>query len=201
MRRISPTKKGFTLIELVVIMPLVILLIGAMVGVIVFLTGSALRSQARVQLQLDVLSALDRIEQDVKLSVRLKNSSQKQINLDNFATDKNPLDSSRRLIKKDCTVTTGGITFDEATTYWTAYWVSSGALRRNTNLNNGCKSTIVWQKNVSEVLIDNTTDLAMEVTTFSDDALGVNLTAKRRVAGQDLEYTGVLYVKSLNISS
>lgn len=78
MRHTSRTS-GFTLVELLVIAPLVILLIGALVGVIVHLSGSALRSQARVQLQLDVLSALDQIEQDVKLVLHWSRRAQRNL--------------------------------------------------------------------------------------------------------------------------
>lgn len=203
MQRMSADhSRGFTLVELLVVTPVVLLLVGAVVVSIILTSSSGLRSQARTQLQLDVLSALDMIEQDIKLSVVLKNSTSSQVNLDNLATDKNPMSPDRRLVKKDCSVADSGLSLDDATTYRTAYWVHSGTLSRNIDLNNGCNDTsIVWQRNGSEILIGNTTSISMEVTRDGDSALGVKLTATRRVSGEEVSYTGFMYVRSINIKS
>ena len=61
-------KKGFTLVEILVIAPIVILVIGAFVTVIVNLTGQVLSSRASSNLAYDIQDALNRIEQDIKIS-------------------------------------------------------------------------------------------------------------------------------------
>ncbi len=59
---------GFTLIEMLVIAPIVILAIGAFIAVIVNLTGEVMSSRGSNVLTYDVQDALNRIEADTKLS-------------------------------------------------------------------------------------------------------------------------------------
>lgn len=61
-------RRGFTLVELTVIAPIVILLIGSFIALAVNLTGEVLSSRGANVLVYDVQDALGRIEQDVKLS-------------------------------------------------------------------------------------------------------------------------------------
>ena len=61
-------QRGFTFVELVIIAPIVILSIGAFVAVVVNMTGEVLSSRAANVLSYNVQDALNRIEQDVKLS-------------------------------------------------------------------------------------------------------------------------------------
>lgn len=61
-------KRGFTLVEMVVIAPIVILAIGSFIAVIVSLTGEVLSSRGSNVLAYNVQDALNRIEEDVKLS-------------------------------------------------------------------------------------------------------------------------------------
>ncbi|MGH7218361.1 MAG: PulJ/GspJ family protein [Candidatus Microsaccharimonas sp.] len=73
MRRFTDTLKasvsrGFTLVEMMVVAPIVILLIGAFIALLVNLTGEVMSSRGANVLAFDVQSALNRIEQDVKLS-------------------------------------------------------------------------------------------------------------------------------------
>lgn len=60
--------RGFTLVEMLVVAPVVILAIGAFLTVIISMTGEVLASRASNSLAYDVQDALNRIEQDVKLS-------------------------------------------------------------------------------------------------------------------------------------
>ncbi len=60
--------KGFTLIEMMVIAPIVILLIGSFITLIVTLTGEVMSSRGSNVLTYDIQNALNRIESDVKLS-------------------------------------------------------------------------------------------------------------------------------------
>lgn len=69
MRTVSQLRQaGFTLIEIMVIAPIVILAIGAFVTVIISMTGEVLASRGSNALTYDVQDAMNRIEQDVKLS-------------------------------------------------------------------------------------------------------------------------------------
>ncbi|MBC7459517.1 hypothetical protein H7200_02270 [Candidatus Saccharibacteria bacterium] len=60
--------RGFTLVEMLVVAPIVILAIGAFLTVIISMTGEVIASRASNALSYNVQDALNRIEQDVKLS-------------------------------------------------------------------------------------------------------------------------------------
>lgn len=68
MKRSSLFRSGFTLVEMLVVAPIVILAIGAFIALIVNLTGEALSSRGSNVLAYNVQDALNRIEDDVKLS-------------------------------------------------------------------------------------------------------------------------------------
>jgi len=198
-----PAKRGFTLVELLVMMPVAILMVGAVVAVIVYTSGSGLRAQARSQLQLDVLSALDRIEQDVRLSTTINPSSSSTINLTGAATSLNPYNENRRLVKSsDCSVASSGIALDDALKYSVTYSVSGGSYIRKVTLPSGCaaSSSNVWQKNVTEELIkDATFVISVGYDSTRQDLVNVSLKATRRVAGETVSYTGFMYARSANI--
>lgn len=59
---------GFTLVEMLVVAPIVIITIGAFLTVIISMTGEVLSSRASNTLSYNVQDALNRIEQDVKMS-------------------------------------------------------------------------------------------------------------------------------------
>lgn len=59
---------GFTLIEMLVIAPIVILAIGAFLTVIISMTGEVLSSRSSNALAYNIQDAINRIDQDVKLS-------------------------------------------------------------------------------------------------------------------------------------
>jgi Tfp pilus assembly protein PilE len=63
-----PSQGGFTLIEILVIAPIVILAIGAFLTVIISMTGEVLASRGANTLTYNIQDAMNRIEQDVKLS-------------------------------------------------------------------------------------------------------------------------------------
>lgn len=220
MRPISRVKKGFTLIELVVVAPLIILLIGGMVAVTVQATTSALRANARAVLQNDILGALDMIEQDIRLSQSISaqyaGPNTSRLDMDNFATNVNPMDPNRKLIRKsDCAaVGSSGIDPRQAVTYWRYYGISGNSFVRQANFSGKwCDSgqaateSAVWQRHgVTETLIDNV-ELTMSTTPEtlasrpnSASAMTIVLTGKRHVAGQEISYTGRLYAKSSNVA-
>jgi Tfp pilus assembly protein PilE len=66
-RRVS-NQKGFTIVELMIIAPIVILTIGAFVTVIISMTGDVLVSRTANATLYSIQDSLNRIEQDIKLS-------------------------------------------------------------------------------------------------------------------------------------
>jgi hypothetical protein len=62
------TNRGFTIVELLIIAPIVILFLGGFITAIVNMTGDVLASRSSSALVYDIQDSLDRIEQDVKLS-------------------------------------------------------------------------------------------------------------------------------------
>ena len=191
---------GFTLIELLTVMPLIILIISAMVVAIVNLTGTSMRASARTQLQNEVLAALDQIEQDVKISTDFDGMASNKISMHNLATSANPLSANRKLIKKsDCSIAGTGISVAEALVYKMEYSVVGGnTLKRKAVMDSGCgSSSNVWQRGIDDTLISASKEVKLSVTTNSN-TMEVKLTASKTVAGDDISYTGWLYVKSLN---
>jgi competence protein ComGC len=63
-------QQGFTLIEMMVVAPIVILLIGGFIALIVNLTGEALSSNGASTLAYNLQSALNRIDDDVRTSTQ-----------------------------------------------------------------------------------------------------------------------------------
>lgn len=59
---------GFTLVEMLVVAPIVILVIGAFVSAIIFMTGNILATRSSGKLQYSVQDALNSIERDASLS-------------------------------------------------------------------------------------------------------------------------------------
>lgn len=66
--RTSIRQRGFTLVEMLVVAPIVILAIGAFLTVIISMTGEVISSRASNTLTFNVQDALARIEEDTKLS-------------------------------------------------------------------------------------------------------------------------------------
>lgn len=60
--------RGFTLVEMLVVAPIVVLAIGAFLTAIISMTGEVIASRASNALSYNVQDALNRIEQDVKMS-------------------------------------------------------------------------------------------------------------------------------------
>jgi hypothetical protein len=75
-------QSGFTFVEIVVIAPIVILAIGAFIAVVVSMTTDVLTSRAANVLTYNVQDALNRIQQDVKLSTTFL--AQSNVRLDGY---------------------------------------------------------------------------------------------------------------------
>lgn len=66
--RASSIESGFSLVEMLIVAPIVILMIGIFVSTIVSMTGDVLSTRASSTLAYNIQDALNRIDQDVKLS-------------------------------------------------------------------------------------------------------------------------------------
>lgn len=124
MRHMLPNRRantqGFTLVEILIIAPIIILAIGGFVGLMITMVGEVLITRDQNAVTYEAQSALDRIEQDVRLSTQYLVTSGAQIapqgsdsnftgtaaftNTSNtlilsaLATDENPSSSTRWLI-------------------------------------------------------------------------------------------------------
>ena len=121
MRRMLPINRakqsGFTLIEMLIIAPIVILAIGGFVALMVNMVGEVIVTREESGLAFETQQALDRIEQDVRLSTQFLvtsgtltspqgsddnaaafSNASNALLLSTLATDKNPADVSRGLI-------------------------------------------------------------------------------------------------------
>ena len=116
--------KAFSVVEILVVAPIVILVIGAFITAIVYMTGDAIASKAANNLAYNIQDALNKIEQDVALSggylstnnislsanqgydgstsdfynVNSNNSVGSMLILNSYATTDNPLSSDRNLV-------------------------------------------------------------------------------------------------------
>lgn len=111
--------KGFTLVEVLIIAPIALLVIAGFVALMVTMVGDVIAGRSHNVMTYDIQSALNTIEQDVKLSTQFmttsgtlpspqgKNGSTSAFTstatpndliLGTIATDKNPLDPTRKFI-------------------------------------------------------------------------------------------------------
>lgn len=152
------SEKGFTLIEMLVVAPIVILAIGAFLTVIISMTGEVIASRASNALTYNVQDALNRIEQDVKLSssfisstsnfalsnnqgynddttnfTNVSASNGSAIILNMVATTTNPINANSAYISligkpNPCASSTGNAPF----TYSVVYFIKNSTLWRRT---------------------------------------------------------------------
>lgn len=213
----SRHKSGFTLVEVAVIMPIAVLIIGAMIGTVLYLSNVSLRTQGRSKLQVEVVTALDRMEQDVRNSLEIKPStSAEPLKVVALATDRDPLDINRQLINNaDCVPTSTGLTSADALKYTVTYHTQTSGgltfLRRTVSLDISplCSSTDIakiWQKNgSSETLISGAKSIDMDVALSSQgSSVGNNtaiieLNSERNIAGRATSFSGSMYAKSVNV--
>ena len=179
--------QGFTLIEILAIAPVIILVLAGIIGLIINLTGSSMITSARSQLQSDVLTALDRIEADVRLSTTLEGTTSSYVRMHSLATSDNPYSPTRRLIQKsDCGVAWGAVAIADAKTYTTEYFQSA--------------SDRIWQLDGAvETIIDTSTVLNFNVCKINDGTLKVSLGVTKTVAGENIQYSSQRLIKSINV--
>lgn len=150
---------GFTLVEMMIVAPMLILIIGAIIVSIVTLTGESLAEGGRAQLINDVQDSLDRIENDVQSSgaylstnnfdltspqgfndatqkfVSISATGNDSIILNSFFTSANPSLSSRSLVYLPNTPFACGdasLGQNQAMTMNIVYFVKNSALWRRT---------------------------------------------------------------------
>jgi len=121
----SQNKKGFTIVEVLIVMPIVIIVIGVFITAIVNMTGDVLATRGANSLIYDIHNALNQIEQDIKLSdsfletnsftLTAPQGSDDTTNtpflnitasgpaliLNNVATTSNPLNTARNIVYKN----------------------------------------------------------------------------------------------------
>lgn len=153
--------KGFTLVEVLVVAPLVILVIGGFVGAIIAMTGNVLLTRSANKLIYDIQDTLDRIEADVHKSAGFLDENKIEIQepqgknnlkepfkaidpaliINFYATDKNPTDDTRKVLLK---------TSDNSPLMMeVVYFVDSGTLWRRVIAQNGYEiaaNSIPWQQ-------------------------------------------------------
>ena len=111
-------RQGFTLVEMLVVAPIVIIVITGLVAAMVAMVGDALAANSRAATAYDTQDALERIEQDVRIAVNFMDSfnymtapqgrdgdtgafsftDNKDLILTQQATTGSPYDSSRALV-------------------------------------------------------------------------------------------------------
>jgi type II secretory pathway pseudopilin PulG len=147
--------KGFTLVEMLVVAPVVILVIGAFIGVMTAIVGDVLITRDRSDVTFETQDALDRIEQDTRLATQFLTTTgtlaSPQGSDSNFAgtaaftntnnlilsvnaTDKNPTDSTRQIVYRANQPLACGASqsFNTIFPVSIVYFIKSGSLWRRT---------------------------------------------------------------------
>lgn len=112
-------QKGFTLVEILIIAPIVIIVISGFVALMITIVGDVLTSRDQANMSYEIQDGLDRIEQDIRLTTQFLVTSGTQVApqgsdsnftgtaaftstnslvMGGLATDKNPVDTTRKLI-------------------------------------------------------------------------------------------------------
>lgn len=150
--------RGFTLVEMLVIAPIIILAIGIIIALMVNLIGDVLQTREQTAMTYSVQSALDQIEEDVRMAITIRPTSGPMpagygSNLTNMsgtdaftsnnsiimmfhATDKRPTDPTRNLVHLNSPNPCGAAqtAFNPTQTYQVIYYQSGSALYRRTAL-------------------------------------------------------------------
>lgn len=144
---------GFTLVEIMVVVPIVILVIGVLVVFLVTLTGDALMARERSSVAYTTQDALNRIEQDIRISTNFLptsgtmispqgsnggtaafSSPSSQLIIQQYATNGNSFYDARNLVyysnrPNSCG---GDYQYNEVMKVMIVYFVDDGDLRRRT---------------------------------------------------------------------
>lgn len=189
--RTSTALRGFTLIEVLIIAPIIILFIGAFISLVVNLTGDSLRLQETNTAAYNVQDALDNIEANATQSLGFlttTNAVQSPQGEDNAtaaflstdantlitnsaATTKGPYDSTRSIIYTG----TGSCNANNPVyAYKTVFFVSGGALYKRTILPALAACASPWQRGSCQ---DSLVSGSPTVCKASDEKLLDNVSA------------------------
>lgn len=102
-------QRGFTVVEMLVVIPIIVVVVGVLVAALVGLLSSIVISNQRGALTYAMEDALDQIEQDVRLATKVESKAiaanwaqhfagDNVLILTQYATDRNPSDPQRELI-------------------------------------------------------------------------------------------------------
>lgn len=164
--------RGFTVVEVMLLAPILMLVIGVFIGLIVELAGQSIVSRTRSQAVYDVQDALSRIEQDVKLSVGflatnsftpsspqgLNNdttsfvNANQQVNGDRIlilnmpATTLNPNDTAVAPVYavSPSVCSSADVVYNSVQKYNIVYFLKNGSLWRRTLMPSGYNSLASW---------------------------------------------------------
>lgn len=172
-------QKGFTLVEILIIAPVVILVISGFVALMITIVGDILSTRDQSNMSFEIQDGLDRIEQDTRLTTQFLVTTGTQVApqgsdsnftgtaaftstnsliMGGLATDKNPADSTRKLIfyarqPNDCGAQE---VYNRVFQSKIVYFVKNGSLWRrvilpdyNTNaiVNDNTVCVAPWQQN------------------------------------------------------
>lgn len=169
----NQVSKGFTLVEMLVVAPVVILVIGGIIALMVNVIGDVLITRDRSAMTYNIQDALDRIEQDTRLSNEFLTTTgtltTPQGSNNNFtgtaaftntsnlilsanATDKVPTDTTRQIIYYANQPNACGSTQSFNTIFSTKiiYFIKSSSLWRREVVPSWTASTVCaspWQRN------------------------------------------------------
>ena len=148
--------KGFTLVEMLVIAPVVILALGAFIAIMTAIVGDVLITRDRSTVTFETQEALDRIEQDTRLATQFLTTTgtlaspqgsdsnfagtaaftnTNNLILSTNATDKTPSDTTRQLVyRANQPAACGSATqnFNVILPVQIIYFIKSGSLWRRT---------------------------------------------------------------------
>lgn len=152
-KKSSQSATGFTLVEMLIIAPIVILAIGGFIALMVTMVGSVLSTRDQTTMTYQSQDALNRVEDDIRLSAQFltttgtlvspqgsndgtaafTNASNTLI-LYTLATTKNPSDSSRELVYYENQPNACGAqqTFNQVLINKIIYYIKNGSLWRRT---------------------------------------------------------------------
>jgi Tfp pilus assembly protein PilV len=150
------SSQGFTLIEVLIIAPIVVLMVGGFVSLMVTMVGDVITTRDQSTLSYETQSALDRIEQDTRLSTQFLvttgtlttpqgsnnnftgtsafSSTSNQLIFNALTTDENPTSSSRWLIyyANQPNPCGGGQPHNRVLVSKVIYFINAGSLWRRT---------------------------------------------------------------------
>jgi len=161
-------ERGLTIVEVLVVAPLIVLIIGVSIGFMVSITGDGLRVAERNALAHSVQDALGKVEADTQVATGfLQNKTDASGNsftatmsvtpykstgpliMSALATTKSPLDPARALVyRNENGCSPDVITYNEKYTVTYVYFVNGGTLWKRTVMGTGtpCSSTQPWQR-------------------------------------------------------